>query len=125
MTRNLSIRVKNRLHVLLLIFFLCLPPNGWAQFNPVDTLTDRFFTGTFDSEFLSDGTMTFVLFQDGTMKGSWYTENSTITIDTKGHYIEKNGEIVMAAFGSSLLRGDIEANVMVGHAARKTGTALC
>lgn len=28
-------------------------------------------------------------------------------------------------FTSSLLHGDIEANVMVGHAARTTGTALC
>jgi hypothetical protein len=71
------------------------------------------YLGTFDSQYHSDGSVEFTLNADGTMTGSWVTENKTFSLDVKGIYKAKGPTVTMVARGTVLLRSTIKARAII------------
>lgn len=105
----MKIYISLLLILLILLFISC----SSIQNSSIGKKVIYEFIGTFDSEYHSDGEMNWTLFTDGSLVGSWSTENKTYTIEINGFYIINSDLISISAFGQSMLRAESKSNVMI------------
>ena len=93
----------------LLIFLSILtiyadPPNKKVVYE---------FKGTFSSELKTVGTIDWKLYSDGSLEGSWITNNGTFNGNIKGFYLIRKNEIVLSAYGQSILQSQVQSNIII------------
>lgn len=69
--------------------------------------------GNFDSDFHADGKiLNWILYKDGTMKGSWKTEKGSSAINVEGFYKINNNDVSFEGSGTLIIYNNIKTKVI-------------
>jgi len=88
-------------------------PIQFLNAEPSNTVIVYELSGTFKSEYNSVGKMEMKLYSDGSMEGTWITNNKTFIGNIKGYYLIRENEIVLSSFGQSIIRSKIQTNIII------------
>lgn len=103
--------------LIVLLSLILVPLYSCATKSNQNTLAKEVVStwkGTFDSDYHTDGDIPqWVLFNNGTMTGTWITQKGSTVINVDGKYKIKGNKISFDAFGTLILYDKNKTNVQI------------